>query len=248
MLNPNPSFTWFYGRNTVQEILKSKLRPKKLIVAQGVQQREIAEILKLAELKRVPVQTVGKDMFRTIAPDANHQGVALQLDPIEPLEFKPFLEELKVTPKTFICLLDEVQDPQNLGAIIRSAACFGCSAVILPKWRSANLTPAVLKASSGAAACIPIVEISNLSVAIERLKEKGFFVVGADARARDAVGVSKFPFPLALLLGNEQRGIKPTLQKACDQLFVIPQTQAVASLNVSNAAAVFFYEISKQIA
>ena len=176
----------------------------------------------------------------------NHQGVAASVEPVGPVAFKVFLDGLAMEPGTFVCLLDEVQDPQNLGAIIRNAVCFGCAGVILPKWRSAGLTPAVMKASSGALAHCPVAEISNLGVAIERLKEKGFTVYGADASesARPLEGLA-LRHPAALVLGSEHDGIKPTLKKACDELVHITQKSRIQSLNVASASAVFFHAFSR---
>ena len=237
---------WVYGRRTVQEVLNSGHPVRKILLFQGIERPAIEPLLELAQARRIPCHWVPKTAIDAVAP-GNHQGVAAEVQSLQPVVFKDFLAGLEVGRRTFLCLLDEIQDPHNLGAILRSAVCFGCAGVVIPKWRSAGVTEAVMKASSGAAAYIPIVEIANLGVAVERLKEKGFFVYGADAAAPETLAGAELEFPLALVMGNEQRGIKPVLKEACDRLVAIPQTTAVASLNVSAAAAVLFYEISRRL-
>jgi 23S rRNA (guanosine2251-2'-O)-methyltransferase len=236
---------WLYGRHTVREVLSSNFPALKLMIADNTDQKAIKDILDLARQKHIPIQTLPKKNFNALIR-GNHQGVAVQVETVAPADFKSFLITLTDQPKAFICLLDEIQDPQNLGAIIRSAVCFGCNGIVLPKWRSASLTESVMKASSGAAAHIPMIEIANLTVAVERLKEKGFFIYGADVAGTESLNSMEFCFPLALILGNEHRGIKPVLKNQCDKLITIPQSKQVASLNVASAASVFFYEISKQ--
>lgn len=237
---------WLFGRQVVLEALKSAKAVRKVVVAFGAEDRSIHEILALAKQSRVPLERVDRRVLEA-STRTLHQGVAAQLHEARAEDFKEFFSEFVPDKQTFVVLLDEIQDPQNLGAVIRSAVCFGCAAVILPKWRSAGLSESVAKASSGATLHVPIVEISNLNVAVERLKEMGFFVYGADVEG-EPLGLNAFDFPAAIVVGNEHRGIKPVLRKECDRLFRIPQKQTIASLNVSNAAAIFFYEASRGLA
>ena len=239
---------WSYGRQTVLSVLDSGLPVKKILLSDSAGLDSVRKITEIAQRRRIECVFVPKHVLDSLIK-GNHQGVAAQIESVKTLDFKSFLAGLEAKKNLFVCLLDEIQDPGNLGAIARSAACFGCSGIIIPKWRSAGFTDTVLKSSSGAAAYIPMVEISNLSVAIERLKEKGFFVYGADASASVPLNSAEMVFPLAIVLGNEHRGIKPVLKKSCDKLISIPQNKAGAdSLNVSAAAAVFFYEISGRMA
>ena len=238
---------WQYGRQTVLEILRSGQPVLKLLVSDSAQKDFLQEVLEAAKERKVPCRVVPKKQIDEVA-QGNHQGAAVQVPIAKPVEFKSFLERLRPGKSTFLCLLDDLEDPHNVGAIIRSAVCFGCSGVVIPKRHSAGLSPAAMRSSSGAAAHIPVADIPNLGVAIERLKENGFFILGADASGgNEPLGSTDLDFPLAVVFGNEHRGIKPTIQKACDRLVSIPQSAAVASLNVSNAAAIFFYEISKKI-
>lgn len=236
---------WVYGRRSVEELFKSGAPVRKVWFAEGADRHSLADLVKVVKDARVPYEWVPRHALDRVAP-GNHQGVAVQVSAVEPMDFKEFISNLEIRPGTFVVLLDEVQDPQNVGAILRSALCFGCAGVILPKWRSAGVTEAVMKSSSGAAAYIPVIEISNLQVAVERLKEKGFWIYGTVAEGGVPINRAEITFPAAILLGNEERGVKPVLQKVCDQLLTIPQSSAVASLNVSNAAAVVFYELSRR--
>lgn len=236
---------WIYGKHTVHEVLLSNSKPQKVLIAQGVHDPKIQEIIKLANRKKVTIEFAPKKIFETRF-QGNHQGIAIFLESMPIYEFKSFFSAREFKNE-FVCMLDEIQDPQNLGSMIRSAVCLGCTAIILPTWRSASLTETVIRASSGAAAHIPIIEIANLTVAIDRLKEKGFFIYGADVDHKNSLHNTSFSFPMALILGNEQRGIKPILKNMCDQLITIPQAPQLNSLNVGCAAAVFFYEIHKQL-
>lgn len=209
-------------------------------------ERDISEeFFALAKQKNIRIETVPANKLEALCK-GNHQGIAVEVETETPADFKSFIKTNRAQKNSFVVLLDEIQDPQNLGAIIRSAVCFGVSAMILPKWRSAHLTPAAMKSSSGAAAHLPIFQVVNLNYAIEQLKEKGYHIVGATVEGTPLTE-SKFEFPVALVLGNEHRGIKPLIKKNCDQLVAIPQNATVAFLNVSAAAAIFFYEISKKI-
>lgn len=236
---------WVFGRHSVQEIIASGTPVKKILLSESSEKDYFSFVFSLAQKKNIPIERVPKKIIDSLV-NGNHQGIAALTESKMTTDFKSFISTLDSKSKTFLCLLDEIQDPQNLGAIIRNAVCFGCGGIIIPKWRSASVTETVMKSSSGASAYIPVIEIPNLTVAIERLKEKGFFIFGADVSGNCSLDTVDFELPLALVLGNEHRGIKPILKKACDQLVSISQSKTVASLNVSSASAVFFYEIYKR--
>ena len=160
---------WIYGRQPVFEFLNSGVNAKKLYVSSLKKTNEISSILKLVHEKKIPIEAVDKRWMDQKFPE-NHQGILLEIEAHPIKEFKNIFSHLPKEKNHYVTLLDEIQDPQNLGAIIRSAVCFGCSALVLPKWRSASMSPGVIKSSSGALAHLPIFEISNLTVAIERLK------------------------------------------------------------------------------
>lgn len=237
--------SWFGGRQPVWEILNSGKPVRQLLVSRETEKKNILRILQIAEQRKINVNFVPKETIESLTL-GHHQGIAIEIESETPLDFKSFLKQITASTKSFVCLLDEIQDPQNLGAIIRSAVCFGCSGIILPTWRSASVNETVMKSSSGAAVHLPVVQIANLGVAIERLKEKGVTVYGTDPSGKNLNNVS-FEFPLAIVLGNEHRGIKPIFKNSCDKLVSIPQLKTISSLNVSNAAAIIFYEIFKNL-
>lgn len=237
---------WFCGRQIVQEVLQSGCSVKKLLVAADASGDSIQEIAALAAAKHIRLERVPKRLIDSLVR-GNHQGIAVQAAPPGPVDFKFFLESLpENNTRSFIGLLDEVQDPQNVGAILRSAAAFGCQGIVISKWRQAGMSQAVMRASSGAAMTVPLVEIANIGVALERLKEKGYWIYGASVEEGKSLERAELRFPLAIVLGNEHRGIKPILKNNCDELLSITQTQGVQSLNVSCAASIFFHEIHMQ--
>ncbi len=236
----------FYGRQVVLEILKSQHKVQTLLLSDQIDPEWKASVWDLARKKSISIKTVSNHSLDNLTR-GNHQGVAIEAAQIQPIEFKSFCQNLSPTFKGFVVLLDEIQDPQNLGAMLRSAVCFDCSGVIVPTRRSSPLGETVMRASSGAMAHCPIVEIANLGVAIERLQERGFFIVGADPTASTFLDEVPLQFPLAILLGNEHRGIKSLYKKNCDQLLKIRQSPKFDSLNVSCAATVFFNTIYRKM-
>ncbi len=236
---------WFCGRQIVQEVLEAGCSVKKLLVATDASGDTLQEISQIAAARHINIERVPKRVIEGLVR-ANHQGVAVQAALPGPMDFKNFLDTLPLDKQTFIGVLDEVQDPQNVGAILRSAAAFGCKGVVISKWRQAGMSQAVMRASSGAAMKVPLAEIANIGVAIERLKEKGFWIYGASVEDGHKLENAKIRFPMAIVLGNEHRGIKPILKNNCDELLSISQTDDIQSLNVSCAASIFFHEIHMQ--
>ncbi len=234
---------WTYGRRVVLELLNSPTLPSKILISETADQNGVQEIVTLARKKNIPIEKNPRHILDKLCGE-HHQGVAAQIARPETHDLKTFLKT-RAAGNQYLLLLDEIQDPHNLGAIARSALCLGASALILPTRRSAEVTPAAVKASSGALHHLPTIEIANLGVAVERLKESGYTVYGADASGTPLDKV-QFQFPLAVVMGNEQNGIRPHLKKNCDQLIAVPQSQIVTSLNVSNAAAIILYEIQRQ--
>ncbi|MBI2916108.1 MAG: 23S rRNA (guanosine(2251)-2'-O)-methyltransferase RlmB [Elusimicrobia bacterium] len=236
----------YCGKQSVREVLSSDLTVRKVLLDQGAEKNSLQTFQVICREKRVPCQWVSSHVLDTLVRE-NHQGVVAEVESAGEIDFKTLCSSLPSDFKGSLCLLDEIQDPQNLGAIIRSAVCFGCHAVVLPKWRSAGVTETVMRSSSGALAHLTVAHVSNLNVAIERLREKGFCIVGADADSPVTIPAAQWTYPVALLLGNEHRGIKPVLKKNCDVLVSIPQSQRLSSLNVASAATIFFYEIYRRV-
>ncbi|PIT89315.1 MAG: 23S rRNA (guanosine(2251)-2'-O)-methyltransferase RlmB [Candidatus Levybacteria bacterium CG10_big_fil_rev_8_21_14_0_10_36_7] len=174
--------------------------------------------------------------------EASHQGVIAQID-VEKLmvPYKDFISNLQVTPDTVLVLLDELQDPQNVGAIIRSAAAFGVAGVFIPKHNQAPVTGSVVKVSAGMAFRVPIVAIGNVNNTVRDLKKKGFWIYGLDGTAEKNVTEEKFEEPTVFIMGNEGKGIRQKTLELCDFPISIPMNDKCESLNAAAAAAVSFY-------
>lgn len=179
--------------------------------------------------------------------DAVHQGVIAVMNPASLLvSLDAFLETLDMSTNPAIAILGEVQDPHNVGAIIRSAAAFGLSAVLIPEHHQAGITGVVVKTSAGMAFRIPLISIGNVNNTIKILKEKGFWTYGLAMGGSTALGVEKFDAPAAFIIGNEGAGIREKTLEACDVTLSIPMHPRTESLNAAVSAAVVFYEWSKK--
>jgi len=237
-----------YGINPVLETLRSKGSDiRKVILAEGRRGEDAAKILELAAARGVAVETLRREELDRRAGTAAHQGVLCLCG-----EFAyASLEEIvanrhPAVPGSLVLLLDGIEDPQNLGSLIRSAHCFGANGVVIPRDRAAGITPAVIKASAGAAGHIPVARVVNLTQAVDLLKEKGFWVYGADAGAKTELGSARFEGDIGLVMGSEGKGIRPLVRKHCDILVSIPLFGKLDSLNVSVAAGILLHEIRLQ--
>ena len=213
----------------------------KVLVVAGSQGTD--PIVAEARAHGVPVEILGRDALDALIGSGNHQGVAIRAKPFAYIAFEDLVE---ATP-AMVVLLDGILDPQNLGAIIRSAEVLGAGGIVLPKDRSATVSPAAVRASSGAAIHLPVAQVVNLVRAIEVLKSKGFWVVGLDAG-----GTSRFQdLPafdrVALVVGGEGRGMRSLVVRACDFVVGIPVRGRVTSLNASAAAAIALHELAARL-
>ncbi len=230
------------GRQPVLETLKQG-RPLKILLAGNQRGAIISSILELARNKQVPVEQVPKPEFeQTIGPRSGHQGVAAL---VKPFSYLPLEDLLAGTAPSrglpWLVLLDHLQDPQNLGAIIRTAHFAGVEAVVIPKRRSARVTPAARKAAAGAAEKLPVVQVNNLVQAIGRLKQEGYWIYGAEVDGDLPYYRADYGVPLALVLGSEGQGLSPLVRRHCDQILYIPMCKPGGSLNVSVAAAIIIF-------
>jgi 23S rRNA (guanosine2251-2'-O)-methyltransferase len=240
----DPGPRWVYGVQPVLEVLKSKGgRAEKIWVTFGRSGTAVQRILEQARQQKTPVSFKDRASLDAKAGTAKHQGVLALVSGIETLELEPFLRQLPKDKRRFITLLDEVQDPHNLGAILRTACAAGVEGVLLPKHRTSPLTPAAVKASSGAAEWVPLVRVGNAAEALRRIRQEGIFVLGADASARDEIYDQDFRRDVCVVIGGEGKGLRPVLKKLCDGLVSIPMIGPIDSLNASVAAAVLFYEV-----
>ncbi len=238
---------WIYGVQPVLEALKSRGdRVEKIWLAYGRSGPSIQRILEQAKGQKVPVSYKGRAALDAKAGTAKHQGLLALLSGIEALALAPFLRRLSADRRRFLVLLDAVQDPHNLGAILRTACACGVEGVLLPKHRTSPLTPAAVKASAGAATWVPLVRVGNAAEALRSLRRKGIFVIGADASAKETIYDQDFRRDVCVVIGGEAKGLRPVIRQLCDGLVSIPMAGPIDSLNASVAAGILFYEAVRQ--
>jgi 23S rRNA (guanosine2251-2'-O)-methyltransferase len=242
-----PGPRWVYGVQPVLEVLKSKGgRAEKIWVSFGRSGTAVQRVLEQAKQQKTPVSYKDRAALDAKAGTVKHQGVLALVSGVETLALDPFLRQLPKEKLRFIALLDEVQDPHNLGAILRTACASGVEGVLLPKHRTSPLTPSAVKASSGAAEWVPLVRVGNAAEALRRVREEGIFVLGADGSARDEIHDQDFLRDVCVVIGGEGKGLRPVLKKLCDGLVSIPMIGPIDSLNASVAAGILFYEVVRQ--
>ncbi len=235
------------GRQPVLELLRAGGRLKKVVLASGMTGTVIGEIEMLARDQGVMVEKKDRKSLDRLAPDLKHQGVVALGFEFRYTQLEDILSRAeKKGENPFLILLDQIQDPQNLGAIIRTAEGAGAHGVVIPSRRSAQVTPAVFKASAGAVSYIPVALEKNLNNVVERLKKWGLWIFGTDAQGFQLYHEVDYRVPLALVLGSEGKGISRLLKEKCDYLVTIPMKGEVSSLNASAAGAVLMYEVLRQ--
>lgn len=229
------------------EALRGKRRAFELFVSRDVQERRLEKLLKLAGEKGVPVRHRDKrDLGRLCGTD-HHQGVALRLEAFPYAELDDVLAAWQSSgAKGLIVVLDGVQDPHNLGALIRSAACAGAHGVIIPKDRAAGVTTTAEKSAAGAAETIPVAQVTNLAQTLEQLKSAGFWIYGTSDAATASLYDQDLRGDVVIVIGGEGEGIRPLVAKKCDFLVSIPIRGGVSSLNASVAGGVILFETVRQ--
>lgn len=234
------------GRNAVIEALKGERTIETLYISNNKLEGSINTIVSLAKEKRIIIKEVDKKKLDSMCNGAVHQGVIAKVTPFKYSEVSDILalaEEKGEAP--FIVILDEVEDPHNLGSIARTAELFGVHGIIIPKRRSASVSATVYKSSVGAIEHVKIAKVTNLNATIEELKEKGIWVYGADIRAEEYSYQVDFSGPCAIIIGNEGRGISKLTVQKCDKLIKIPMVGKINSLNASVAGGIIMYEVLK---
>jgi len=235
-----------YGVNPVMELLRR--RPDQISeILTSRKEQGLEQIIKLAGQKGVKVKFGFRDELDRITGSKEHQGIAAKAPLPEPAALEDILEKTAAKETALILLLDQVEDPQNLGAIIRSAECAGADGVVIPEHRSAAITAAVHKASAGAIEWMPVSIVTNLARSLEKLKEAGFWTYAAVASAAQNIWQTKFSPKAGIVIGSEGKGIRQLLQKTCDFQVSIPLFGQISSLNASVSAAVILYEFRRQV-
>lgn len=238
---------FIYGRNPVEELLQNRAdEVEKIYINRKLNKQSFSKILTLASNNRVPVVEVPGSKLYDLVGKVNDQGIVAAVSQIQYEEFEDWLERIEPNQDTGILLLDEIEDPHNFGAILRTAAASGMDAVIVPKHRQAPVSAAAYKTSAGTAGRIPIVRAVNLNQAILKLKENKFWIAGLDMDGDSLLWEQTFDVPMAFVIGNEGRGMRQKTGEHCDFLLSIPMYNGVESLNASVSAALVCYEWRRQ--
>lgn len=235
------------GKHSVLEALRSGRTIHKIWVAEQAQKQMTQPILAEAKQHGIIVQFADKRKLDQMAEGLQHQGVVAQVAAQAYVEVEDILAlAAERQEEPFILILDEIEDPHNLGSILRSADCTGVHGVIIPKRRAVGLTATVSKTSAGAVEYVPVARVTNLAQTIDLLKERGVWVAGADVGAKQPIYQTNLNLPLAIVIGNENKGIGRLIREKCDFLLQLPMFGRINSLNASVAASVFMYEVVRQ--
>ena len=237
-----------FGIHPVQEALQSGTPMERLYIAQGRKGKALGEILRLAKFQGIDVRFEPWERLTSRAgKHASHQGVVGLLAVYVYTAFDDLLTRIQqANEPPFLLLLDQIQDPHNLGAILRSAECAGVQGVIITKHKAAGITPTVIKVAAGATSYIPVCRVTNLATTIEDLKQAGLWVVGTASTAAQHYSDVDLTMPVAIIIGNEEKGIRRLVAEKCDLVVSIPLYGKIASLNASVSSAILMYEVRRQ--
>ena len=227
-----------FGRNPVKEALRAD-KVLKVYISNGFSDKEINPLL---QDKKPYIKVVSNGELDTKC-NGVHQGIMAEVKPYEYLDFNELIRRSRKEKLPLIILLDGINDPHNLGAILRSADVFGATGIVIPKHNSVSLNATVAKTSAGAINFVPVSQVSSLNQAIEKLKDNGFWVVSTDGAAQINYGDLKYDFPVALVIGSEGQGVSRLIVKNSDYVVKIPQFGHVNSLNASVAAGILLAKI-----
>ena len=232
------------GRNPVTEALNGEREVERIFIADG-SEGSVSRIVAIAREQGVIVDFVPKEKIDAMAPGTKHQGVVAKVSEYTYADMDEVFEKAEAAGEDpFIVILDEVTDPHNLGAIIRTAECAGAHGVIIPKRRAASLTQTVALSAAGAVETMPVVQVTNIARTIEELQERGVWVGAADMDG-DTYYKANLTGPIAIVIGNEGKGVGRLVKEKCDFVLSIPMYGSINSLNASNAAAVLMYGIRR---
>lgn len=236
---------FIYGMHALEEALESAPSVIQKVFARP--QTLSAGILGKLASRKIPVGELGERESRSVPKDAGHQGVIAAIDPGKLMRpFDAFISTLDIASHPSLILLDEIQDPHNVGAVIRSAAAFGVSGVLMPQNNQAQVTGAVAKVSAGMVFRVPLVSIGNVNQTMRTLKERGFWTYGLAMDGATPLGKERFDAPAVFVVGNEGEGIRQKTLELCDVKLGIPMHPRTESLNAAVSAAIVLYEWSRQ--
>lgn len=237
---------WIIGKNPVLEALRAERDINKIWIAEGSSKGQMQQVIQLAKQAGVIVQYVPKQKLdQTVS--GNHQGVAASVAAYQYAELEDLFKKAAAKQEDpFFLILDEIEDPHNLGSILRTADAAGVHGVIIPKRRAVGLTAAVAKASTGAIEHVPVVRVTNLARTMDELKESGLWIVGTDAKGKQDFREMDCKMPLAVVIGSEGKGMGRLVREKCDFLVQLPMVGKVTSLNASVAASLLMYEVYRK--
>lgn len=235
---------WMTGFHAVEEALSAGRAIDRIVIARGRHGERIEALVRLAKSRGVPVRFEEREQVDRLAGTREHQGVAALGAAKRAVELEDLLA--KKTERGLLVLLDGIEDPHNLGAIVRSALAAGAEGVVVPERRAAGLTDTVERASAGALAHLPVARVKNLVRAMEQIKEAGYWLVGLDERAEKRYTEIDLKGSIGIVLGREGEGLHELTRKRCDFLVSLPTSGPVRSLNVSVAAGIMLFEAVRQ--
>jgi 23S rRNA (guanosine2251-2'-O)-methyltransferase len=239
-----------FGIHPIRETLKNRKRQvlQLYIIENKAVNRQVEEVIRLAKTNNVKIKSIEERLMDNLTNGANHQGVVARVEPLKTMRLTNAIFEAAGNKKELWLAIDEVTDPQNLGSMLRSAACLGFTTILLPQRRTVGITATVHKVACGALETLRIVEVTNLNTALLDLKDEGFWVYGADMDGKPLQKVD-YAYPAVLVIGSEGTGLREKTKEHCDEVISIPQQGGVNSLNASSAAAIIMYDMySKSLA
>lgn len=230
---------YVYGKNVVKQLLQEDKKIYEVLILEGISD---AQLLADIKQKQIPFKQMGRKKMDAML-NGNHQGIAALIDDYRTYELEELLESVPKGKMPLFVMLDGLEDPHNLGAILRTCDCVGVDGVIIGKHRNVKLTPTVAKVSTGAIDTVKVSMVTNLTQAIKYMKKQGFWIVGADLENSRDYRAGQYEVPLVLVVGSEGFGVSPLVSKNCDYCVRLPMEGTVTSLNASVACGILLYEI-----
>lgn len=235
-----------WGRQSVREALGGSLNLLRILIQEGTSGPVVAEIKQRAAERGVPLELLPRVKLDALAKGENHQGMLAYIAPYRYHDVDELIQQAGQSSTPFLLVLDHLQDPHNLGSLLRTAAAAGVDGVIIPRDRACGVTPAVFKTSAGNVLHLPVARVVNIVREIDRLKAQGFWIAGADMGGFQPFYDADIPFPLVLVLGAEGKGLSRLVREKCDLLLNIPMVNEVRSLNVAVAGGIIIYDIYRR--
>lgn len=232
-----------YGKNVVLQLLKDQTKVHEILLMKGLKDQRL---IAAAQKSQAPIRWMTRDQMDVKTKSTHHQGIAARIDEYRTYTIEELIAGVPKGKNGLFVMLDELEDPHNLGAIMRSCDATGVDGIIIGKHRSVSLTPTVAKVSTGAIHTVKVSIVANLAQTLQHLKEEGYWVVGADMEDAKDYREASYDMPLVLVIGSEGFGLRPLVKKQCDFNVSLPMVGTVNSLNASVACAILLYKIYEQ--